>query len=124
MSGGDLRLIRFTLALLWLVSGMLSFGLYPVEYSLAMLKRLDLRGSPALFVLYGASTLDLALGVLTLGWPSHRLWRVQAALVLAYTAIIAVWLPEFWLHPFGPVLKNLPVLVLLWLLHQYERRAL
>jgi len=123
MSDGDLRLIRFTLALLWLFSGMLSFGLYPVEQSLAMLERLDLRGPPAFLVLYGASTLDLALGMLTLSWPSHRLWRVQAALVLAYTVIITVWLPEFWLHPFGPVLKNLPVLVLLWLLHQYERRA-
>ena len=26
-----------------------------------------------------------------------------------YTVLISIWLPEFWLHPFGPLLKNIPV---------------
>jgi hypothetical protein len=32
-----------------------------------------------------------------------------------------VRLPEFWLHPYGPVLKNLPMLAALWLLLELER---
>jgi DoxX-like family len=44
---------------------------------------------------------------------------VQAGVILCYTAIITIWLPQYWLHPFGPVLKNLPILLLLWLLHRY-----
>jgi hypothetical protein len=51
------------------------------------------------------------------------LWLVQAALVLAYMAIISWKLPEFWLHPYGPVLKNLPFLVGLWILYELEDRA-
>jgi hypothetical protein len=47
---------------------------------------------------------------------------VQAALIVAYTAIITVWLPEFWLHPYGPILKNLPVLACIVLLYRLERR--
>jgi hypothetical protein len=38
-------------------------------------------------------------------------------LIAAYTLLITVFLPEFWLHPYGPVSKNLPVaaaIALLW----------
>jgi hypothetical protein len=28
-----------------------------------------------------------------------------------YSLMIAVKLPEFWLHPFGPLLKNIPFLL-------------
>ena len=43
------------------------------------------------------------------------------ALILGYTAIITIALPEFWLHPYGPVLKNLPLLAALWLLWELDR---
>jgi hypothetical protein len=42
--------------------------------------------------------------------------------VLGYTAIITVALPEQWLHPYGPVVKNLPLLAAILALHQLERR--
>ncbi len=118
----DLKLIRYTLAVIWLASGALSLGVYPRHESLEMLAQVGLQGSPALIALYGGALLDVAMGVLTLGYPRRVLWLVQVALILGYTAIITVWLPQYWLHPFGPVLKNLPVLLLLWLLHQYGDR--
>jgi hypothetical protein len=51
------------------------------------------------------------------------LWRFQIALIIGYTLIISVALPEFWLHPFGPVLKNVPLLAAILALHELERRA-
>jgi hypothetical protein len=68
----------------------------------------------------GAALLNLLLGLLTL-WPlRHRaqkaLWGAQALLVLFYTAVITWRLPEFWLHPYGPIVKNLPILAALLLL--------
>jgi hypothetical protein len=51
------------------------------------------------------------------------LWRLQIAVILVYTAIITIALPEYWLHPFGPVLKNVPLLALVVALHELERRA-
>jgi hypothetical protein len=56
-------------------------------------------------------------------WPPRRrraLWLVQAALIVFYSAVITLRLPEFWLHPYGPVLKNLPILALLALLLALE----
>lgn len=119
--GWLLPLLRGSIALVWIVTGLVSLGLYPVADSLALLARTGLSGTPAWISLYGAALLDLGLGVATLTLARRRLlYRLQAALVLGYTAIITVWLPEFWLHPYGPVLKNLPLLAALWLLHELE----
>jgi uncharacterized protein YbjT (DUF2867 family) len=116
-----LPLLRLSVALVWLVTGVVSLGFYPVPDSLALLARVGLGGPAALFALYGAALLDLALGIATLALRRRRaLYAAQAALILGYTAIITVWLPEFWLHPYGPVLKNLPLLAALWLLHALD----
>jgi hypothetical protein len=50
------------------------------------------------------------------------LWWAQIALIVVYTLIITIRLPEFWLHPFGPMLKNLPLLAVLGLLLAFEKR--
>ena len=39
------------------------------------------------------------------------LWWSQCALVVFYTAVIAIALPEFLVHPFGPIVKNIAVLL-------------
>jgi hypothetical protein len=111
---------RIVLALLWIATGILSFGLYPVDASLAMLARLGLHGEMAYAALYGAAALDCAIGIATLLAPGRILWRAQTVLILGYTAIITVFLPEFWLHPFGPLLKNLPILAILAVLDSAE----
>ena len=43
-------------------------------------------------------------------------WWSQVALMLFYTAVLTVFLPEFWWHPYGPLSKNLPILAVLALL--------
>jgi uncharacterized protein YbjT (DUF2867 family) len=118
-----LPLLRTSLALVWLSAGLLSLGIFPVNESLAMLSRLGVGPALAVLLLYGAAGLNLLLGLATLVWPGRRLWLAQALLVLLYTAIISVFLPEQWLHPFGPVVKNLPILALLGLLWAFEERA-
>jgi uncharacterized protein YbjT (DUF2867 family) len=117
-----LPLLRASVALVWIVTGLLSFGLYPVEDSYALLARLGIEGPWAALALYGAATLDLAIGIATL--LLHRrtllLW-LQIATMLGYMALITWALPEFWLHPFGPILKNLPMLAAVGLLLALEK---
>lgn len=115
-------LFRAVLAVVWIVTGMLSLGLYPVADSLAMLAQVGLHGVPAQAALYGAALLDCAFGVATLFMPGRLLWRSQIGLILGYTAIITLFLPQYWLHPFGPLLKNLPILAMLAALDASETR--
>lgn len=115
--------LRIAIALVWIWTGIVSFGLYPESESLALLARLGAHGDFARVLLYGAALLDLVLGVLIFtlrGGKRQALWLAQFALIAFYTVAITIWLPEFWLHPYGPILKNLPMLAALLLLYQLE----
>ena len=116
---------RIAVALTWLITGAVSLGLYPVRSSFDLLAQVGLHGGFAHVALYGAALLDLALGFATLllhGRALRVAYLAQAALILSYTLIISVALPAFWLHPFGPILKNLPMLALIGALYATERR--
>ena len=116
-----LPLLRYSVAAVWIVTGVLSFGVYPVADSLALLARLGVQGSFALVLLYGAASFDLLLGVAVLALRRVPwLWAAQIVLILGYTALITWRLPDFWLHPFGPILKNLPMLAAITLLWAFE----
>jgi uncharacterized protein YbjT (DUF2867 family) len=117
-----LPLLRGSVGVVWVVSGVVSLGLYPVEESLALLQRVGLSGALAKAALYGSALLDIALGIATFFTRKPLLWKAQIGLIAGYTAIISVFLPELWLHPFGPVLKNLPMLAALLVLHELEGR--
>jgi len=110
-------LLRFSIALVWLWTAAVSFGLYPVESSYDLLGRV---GAPKPFgplLLYGAASLDLLLGLGTLLLRKrHWLWIAQMVLIVGYMILISWRLPEFWLHPYGPILKNLPMLAAIYML--------
>ena len=115
-------LVRFSVALVWLWSAAVSFGIFPVGDSYALLARTGLTGAAASVALFGAASLDLAFGVGALVLRARRrLWELQAITIVSYTAIITAALPEFWLHPFGPIVKNLPMLAAIWLLRELDR---
>jgi hypothetical protein len=124
--GWSLPLLRASVAVVWIVTGILSLGVYPRDESYALLARTGATGLAATALLYGAAVLDLAFGVLALalaGRARRWLWRAMAALIVAYSIIIAVRLPEFWVHPYGPMLKNIPLIALLVLLDVLEDEA-
>jgi uncharacterized protein YbjT (DUF2867 family) len=119
--GWLLPLLRFSIALVWIVTGVVSLGIYPVADSYALLARVGLTGIAASIALYGAALLDLAFGIGILVMRRRRwLWRAQMLLIAGYTAIISFYLPEFWAHPYGPLLKNIPMLAALVVLHELE----
>ena len=118
-----LPLARLSLAAVWLITAAVTLFAWPIEDSVAMVERTGLTGALALAAVYAGALLDTAFGIATLTVRRARwLWIAQAAVILVYSAIIAVALPEFLAHPFGPVVKNLPILALLALLYGMERR--
>lgn len=114
--------LQLAIAAVWIWTGIASLGLYPVADSHALLARVGLQGEAATAVLYGAALLDIALGALTLAAPRRwraAVWAAQLLLIGGYTVLITLFLPEYWLHPYGPLTKNLPMMAaiaLLWAL--------
>jgi uncharacterized protein YbjT (DUF2867 family) len=125
-----LPLLRWAVALVWMWTFVVSIGLYPRDQSLALLARVGAGGGWAELLLDGAAVFDLALGIGTLAlpaaWRSRMLWPLQLALIAFYTAAITWAMPEFWLHPFGPLSKNLPMcaaIALLWTMEPPTRSS-
>ena len=116
-------LLRWSIALVWIWTGIVSLGLYPVAESYALLARIGITGGLATTLLYGAALLDIALGVAVFVLRDRRwVWATQIAIMLGYSVLISVWLPEWWLHPYGPLIKNVPLLVATTMLAVLESR--
>lgn len=108
------------LAFLWLFTAVVSLGQTPLGLQL-----LADTGVPEALrwpALWAGIALDALFGVLTLWRPSRRLWQAQLLVVLAYTLLLTLGASHWWLHPFGPLSKNLPILALLGWLAAMEKR--
>lgn len=115
-SGWQFPLLRVSLAAVWILTALVSAFVYARTDSLDLLARVGLTGSLATLALYGTIALDLALGLATLLYPRRVTWITQVVVILGYTTVIALALPEWLAHPFGPILKNLPILAILTIL--------
>jgi uncharacterized protein YbjT (DUF2867 family) len=116
-------LLRISLAAVWLVTAWVSAFVYPMSGSRELLRPVGIEDGLAALAVYAAAALDAVFGVLTLLRPSRLLWLAQIALIAGYSAIITLFLPAMWAHPFGPLTKNLPIVaVLLVLLALTPRR--
>ncbi len=105
-------LVRFVLVLLWLASGLLGIATLR-SFALPLLADAGLPILLAMAVALGASLLDIIIaGLLALNWQPRRVGLLQLAVILAYTTVISFVEPGLWLDPFGPLMKNLPILVL------------
>ncbi len=118
-----LPLARLVLAMLWLWTAYVSWFAWPHADSAAWLAACGVPQAWQIPMLAGASVLDAAIGCALLFTRWRWLWPMQAALVGGYTAIMTICLPGFWLHPFGPLSKNLPVLALLLLMWRLQPAA-
>ena len=119
--GWLLPLLRLSIAAVWILTALVSAGPYPVRESYILLERTGVPPALGPLMLYGAVGVDLLLGLGTLFLRRRRwLWISQFALIAFYSLLIAWKLPEFLLHPYGPLTKNLPMLAAIWLLYELD----
>jgi len=115
-------LVTMAIALMWLITAYVSWFAWPHAESRAWLAACGVPPAWQEPMLLAASVTDAAIGVLLLLRPRRWLWAAQLALVGGYTAMLSAFLPDFWLHPFGPLTKNLPVLALMLLMWRASPR--
>lgn len=105
-------LARYVLAVTWILSGLLPLlGGTGALYEL--LARAGVPASAQSAVLWGSTFADMALGAgLLIGRFVGTAACTQALLILGYTLFLSVTDPAWWLHPYGVLTKNLPMLML------------
>jgi uncharacterized protein YbjT (DUF2867 family) len=115
-------LLRIIIAFVWIWSGIVSAFLYPQALALELLYEIGTPEAIALPLLYIASFLDIMIGVLMLlNYRLQLLLKFQLLVIFIYTLLLTFLAFHHWLHPFGPVLKNLPLLASIYILSRLEK---
>ncbi|RUR66782.1 epimerase [Variovorax guangxiensis] len=115
-------LLRYSLVAVWLLTAVAS--LFELNgQSRAVLAAAGI-ASPQWLVqglIAGGALADLAVGIALWRWPGRTSYAAALGLMLVMTLVATVLQPGLWLHPLGPLLKNIPIAALLW--HLYRRAA-
>jgi hypothetical protein len=109
------RLLRLSLVAVWLVTAAVSL----LELNGQSREVLADAGvtSPSWLVqslIIGGAVADLLVGIALWRWPSRTSYISALALMATMTLAATVLQPSLWLHPLGPLLKNLPIAAVLW----------
>ena len=103
-------LLRLAIALLWIASGIVGWAAVDA-WAGPLAAGLGVSRGLAAGLLQASCLLDVALGALVAArWRPAPLAAAQAAVVLGYTALAGAIQPALWWDPFGPLVKNVPIL--------------
>lgn len=114
-------MLRMSIAFIWLFSGIVSLLPHslPISYDLMMQAKIPLTFQP--FVLYSLSAIDILLGIATfLNFRMLTVGFLQCVIILIYTLFISLFMPAYWLHPFVPIAKNIPLLIAILIMMALE----
>lgn len=112
-----LSLARYSLALLWIFTGLTSVY-FDYETGYELLINFGFNDSITRALIYSGAILDIGLGFWILSNKQMQLcYVIQVVVITSYTILLTVIEPSYWLHPFGPVSKNIPIIMLILILH-------
>ena len=114
--------LLISIAAMWIGAGAVSW-FSARDQGIALLEKLGLSLTIATAAFIAACSLNIGLGLATLLKPGRRLWLLQLGVMAFYTGALTLAAPSLWADPFGPLLKNLPIAVLLIGLAATESKA-
>jgi hypothetical protein len=95
---------------MWVASGLVGIT-QPQSVTAPLVANFGLSGLSAALAVWISCFIDIAIGaLLILRYLPRALSVIQFALVAAYTIGLSVAEPSLWTDPFGPLLKNIPIL--------------
>jgi uncharacterized protein YbjT (DUF2867 family) len=104
--------LRTGLALLWIFTAFVSAFVFPIDKSIAMTVALGVSEQHASALVYGGAAVDAALGfALLLNMRPALTGALQIAVMAVFTVLSTLAVPQAWADPFGPLTKNLAVLL-------------
>jgi hypothetical protein len=112
------RICRISLSILWLFTAATSF-LWGRASGYDILAQHNISGEIADWCINAGSILDAIIGLwLLVNYQTQWCYKIQIIVILSYSVLLSFIAPDFWLHPFGPITKNIPILALIYVLHE------
>jgi hypothetical protein len=109
----NLWLLRIGVSSIWIAEGLFAKVLFPQPAAALLAARSGLTpGDPVRFLYWLGIAQTLAgVAALTLsGLPFRILLACQMAALVVLPVLVGLLEPELWVHPFGPLIKNVPIL--------------
>ena len=113
--------LRVGMAVVWLTEGLFPKLLFQQQIELAMVPRIGITHiSPSILVgaLGIGQVLSGVLALLLAGKPLKLLLTCQAVALIVLPLAVGVLEPTLYVHPFGPFIKNMPILVGTWIVRR------
>lgn len=109
-------LMRLSLVAVWLGTALVSLiGLH--GQSTQLLLQAGVQDAELVqWLIWSGIAVDAALGLALLLRPGRVVYLMALGMMLLMTLVATLLYPSFWLHPLGPLLKNLPIAAMLWVL--------
>lgn len=105
-------LLRLSIAFIWIFSGIISLMPGTLPISIDLMTKSHIPHSLQPIILYLLSGVDILLGLATLfNFKLLIVGVLQCFFIFIYTIFISFVLPEYWLHPFAPIAKNIPLFI-------------
>lgn len=109
MNAVDEKLLRGSLVTVWLATAIASlWELNGQGMALLLNAGIADRNLAVAMIVTGAA-IDLLVGMMIALWPSRNVYLLALALMLVMTAVASALDPSLWLHPLGPLTKNVPI---------------
>lgn len=103
----------YSLAFLWIFTGLTSIFFAP-DVGYQILASANITGILADILVIGGGTLDIMLGLWLLASYKIKLCCLaQIGVITVYSVLLTFIDASFWFHPFGPITKNIPIVVLI-----------
>jgi hypothetical protein len=111
-----MKAAKYSLAFLWVFTGLTSVY-FSSEIGYEILENANVIGALAEVAIYAGGILDIVLGLwLITSFKTKLCCIVQVSVITIYTVLLTFIDASFWLHPFGPITKNIPIVVLIFFL--------
>ena len=106
-------LLRVGMALIWVTEGLFPKILFQTDWEIAIVAGSGLAPMDASSFLVVMGVLQIASGVAALllrGRALQNLLACQVAALVALPVLVGMQEPDLWVHPFGPLTKNVPII--------------
>ncbi|MBI1363996.1 MAG: NAD(P)H-binding protein [Proteobacteria bacterium] len=106
-----LPLLNASLAFMWIASGLIPSVITPHSVLLDYFAQSGITGRTADILLVTSLSADVLLGLgMFIKRTATPVYVLQIMLMLFYSVFLSISAPEWWMHPYGPLLKNIPLI--------------
>ena len=107
------------ISFIWICSGVSSFISWDDSYHL--MKEIGANHQFSILFIWLGSIVDIFLGIAIFSKKHKKaVIKLQILTMLTYMIILSIGAPHYWLHPFGVLTKNIPLIALSYFLYKKQ----